>query len=53
MKTPIKFVTFRGSDGRSSGGGFRTSDLMAAGVVRELDVAVGEPSIEVELAPTE
>ncbi len=53
MKTPIKLVTFRGTDAEVAAVESARADLLAAGVVGELDVAVGEASIEVELAPTE
>jgi valyl-tRNA synthetase len=53
MKTPVTRVVIRGLDAEVAAVGAVRADLLAAGVVTELDIAVGEPSITVELATTE
>ncbi len=53
MKTPVKLVTFRGTADDVAAVESARADLLAAGVVATLDIAVGDPSVEVELAPTE
>ncbi len=53
MKSPVQRVTFRGTAEEVAAVESARTDLMAAGVVAELDIAAGEASIEVELAASE
>ncbi|MEY2425903.1 MAG: valyl-tRNA synthetase, partial [Actinomycetota bacterium] len=53
MKTPVKLVTFRGTTEEVAAVESARADLLAAGVVAELDAATGDASIVVELAATE
>ncbi len=53
MKSPVRLVAFRGSAAEVAAIESARVDLMAAGVIAELDLAVGDPSIAVELAPSE
>ncbi len=53
MKTPVRRVEFRGPAADVAAVESVRSDLIAAGVIDVLDAAIGDPSIAVELAPTE
>jgi valyl-tRNA synthetase len=53
MKTPVKLVTFRGTAEEVAAVESARADLMAAGVVAELDAAAGDAPIAVEFAASE
>jgi valyl-tRNA synthetase len=53
MKTPVESVTFRGSAEEVAHVEAVRADIMAAGVVTQLDVGDGDAHIAIALAVTE
>ncbi|MEY2398663.1 MAG: hypothetical protein QOJ00_1837, partial [Actinomycetota bacterium] len=51
--TPVARAVVRGTADDVAATEAARADLMAAGVIAELDVAEGEPSVAVELAASE